>query len=128
MMPAWPDTDKRRAIYQRGRLAEQRALEFLQAQGLELIARNYRAARGEIDIIMRDGKTLVFVEVRYRADETFCRASETIDRGKQQRLRSTGEYYLQQHAGTFTDDCRFDIIILTGPAEKTEYQWVRNAF
>lgn len=127
-MPAWSGADKRRAIYQRGRLAEQQALEFLQARGLELVQRNYRTARGEIDIIMREGETLVFVEVRHRTNEAFCPATETIDSAKQQRLRVTGEHYLQRHARTFTGDCRFDIITLTGTDGNTKWQWLRNAF
>lgn len=127
-MPAWPGVDKRRAVYRRGRLAEQQALEYLQAQGLELIECNYRASCGEIDIIMRDGNTLVFVEVRYRTNENFCRASETIDHHKQQRLRATGEHFLQRYQGRHTGDCRFDIVTLVGPAERTKYHWISNAF
>jgi len=112
----------------RGRLAEQRAAAYLQDRGLELIRRNYHAPCGEIDLIMRDGAILVFIEVRHRKNESFCRAEETIDHGKQQRLRATAEHYLQQHAGHGNHDCRFDVLTLTGSIEHERCLWVTNAF
>ncbi|MDZ7735330.1 MAG: YraN family protein [Gammaproteobacteria bacterium] len=90
MMTTWRSgTERRRAIYRRGRAAEQQAVEYLRARGLELVVRNYRAPCGEIDIIMQDGSTLVFVEVRYRSSEAFCRTTETITAAKRRRLRAT---------------------------------------
>ena len=128
-MTAWqPGAEKRRAGYERGRNAEQWAVDYLQSRGLVLLARNYRAPCGEIDIIMQDGATLVFVEVRYRATEHFCHASETINSGKQRRLRATGEHYLQHHADMADKDCRFDIITLSGPSNNMTCQWLTNAF
>lgn len=134
-MTAWFSTESRRATYQRGCRAEQAAIEYLQQQGLELICRNYRAPCGEIDIVMRDSTALVFVEVRYRADERFCRAIETVGNVKQARLRATAEHYLQQrHPGSVgsnsdTDyDCRFDVITICGPEKVMVYDWLTNAF
>ncbi len=127
-MAKWrPGTDRRQTSHQRGLDAEQHAAAYLQDQGLELITRNYHAPCGEIDIIMRDGAILVFVEVRHRAREHFCRATETIDAGKQQRLRATAEHYMQQHAVTADADCRFDVITLTGPMHNINYHWLTNA-
>lgn len=129
-MTAWrPGPEQRRANFQHGREAEQQAVDYLQAHGLKLVARNYRAPCGEIDIIMQDGAMLVFVEVRYRANESFCRTEETIDPRKQQRLRATGEHYLQHHNTVAMEaGCRFDIIILTGPRDNMNCQWLTNAF
>lgn len=110
-----------------GRQAEQRAAAYLQAQGLELIHRNYHAPCGEIDLIMRHGAILVFIEVRHRKSEAFCKAAETIGAGKQQRLRATAEHYLQRHAAGSDHDCRFDILTLTGPAENERCHWITNA-
>ncbi len=127
-MTAWPGTDARRARYQRGRWAEQAAVEYLQRQGLTLLGRNYHSPFGEIDIIMRERASLVFIEVRYRASETFCPAVETISRTKQQRIRTTAEHYLQQQRQADKHDCRFDVITLSGPEQKPAYNWMRNAF
>ena len=110
-----------------GRQAEQRAAAYLQDHGLKLIRRNYHAPCGEIDLIMQDGDILVFIEVRHRKSESFCKATETIDIGKQQRLRATAEHYLQQHAGGDDHDCRFDVLTLTGPIEHERCHWVTNA-
>lgn len=111
----------------RGRQAEQRAASYLQDQGLELIHCNYYAPCGEIDLIMQDRTILVFVEVRQRKSEAFCRAAETIDTGKQQRLRATAEHYLQKHGVSNDHDCRFDILTITGPAENEHFHWITNA-
>lgn len=135
-MTAWFSTESRRATYQRGRRAEQAAIDYLRQQGLKLVCRNYRAPCGEIDIVMRDGTTLVFVEVRYRADEKFCRAIETIGNIKQSRLRATAEHYLQrQHlddashdSDSASDNCRFDVITISGPDKILVYNWLANAF
>ncbi|MCS3902241.1 putative endonuclease [Methylohalomonas lacus] len=127
-MTAWPGTDARRATYQRGRWAEQAAVDYLQRQGLTLQDRNYHSPFGEIDIIMREHASLVFIEVRYRANETFCPAVETISRTKQQRIRTTAEHYLQQQRQAHKYDCRFDVITLSGPQQSPAYNWMRNAF
>ena len=128
-MTVWrPGAKKRRDTHQRGRAAEQQAVEYLEARGLVLVARNYRAPCGEIDIIMQDDNTLVFIEVRYRVSEQFCRTGETIDDNKQRRIRTTAEHYLQHHPTMMENDCRFDIITLTGPPDNMTCEWLANAF
>src|SRR5204862_504789 len=77
-----------------GTLAEQRAERYLQSQGLGLIERNYRSRFGEIDLIMRDGTSLVFVEVRMRRNKDFGGAAASIDVRKQQRIIRTAHQYL----------------------------------
>ena len=78
----------------RGNTAETLALEFLNAQGLELLERNFRCRTGEIDLIMRDDATLVFVEVRYRRSGAYGGAAGSVDRRKQQRVTRAALYFL----------------------------------
>jgi len=82
---------------QRGRWAESLALEYLLEKGLILLIRNFRARCGEIDLIMEDGELIVFFEVRYRADNLYMHALETIDARKCRRIINTGWRYLQSH-------------------------------
>lgn len=127
MTAIWSSVKRRQAAYGRGRWAEQAAVAYLQRHGLELLERNYRVPRGEIDIIMRDGSILVFIEVRYRTRENYCPALESIDSGKQNRLRRTGERYWQSCPDNYTA-CRFDVIVITGPQNKPAINWLTNAF
>lgn len=101
---------------------------FLRRQGLGLVERNYRTPRGEIDLIMRDGDTLVFVEVRYRRSEQFGLAGETVDRGKQHRLRLSAEYFLQHLPDGPSPPCRFDVIAIAGDERNARITWYRDAF
>ena len=108
-----------------GALAEQWAAHYLQQQGLKLIERNYRSRFGEIDLIMQDGVTLVFVEVRSRRSEDFGGAAASIDVRKQQRLIRTAQLYLSGMA--HTPPCRFDAVLL-GDAQGKDAQWLKSAF
>lgn len=108
---------------QRGQLAEDRACDYLQAQGFELLTRNYRLRGGEIDLIGRDGDYLVFVEVRYRNTEAFGGALSSVDLRKQQRIIRTAEHYLMRYAVDLP--CRFDVIAIDSAQQIT---WLKNAF
>lgn len=108
-----------------GALAEQWAAQYLQRQGLKPVARNYRSRFGEIDLIMRDGATLVFVEVRLRRNGGFGGAAASIDAHKQQRLVRTAQQYLASLAQL--PPCRFDAVLMDD-AEGRNAQWLRNAF
>lgn len=113
----------------RGHSAEQAACDYLQARGLALIERNYRTSHGEIDLIMRDAGTLVFVEVRFRRSRDFGGPAESVDRRKQAKLRASALQYLQQHRGAAKLPCRFDIVALSGGAAGQEQiEWLPNAF
>lgn len=129
-MAAWfNNSESRHETSRRGQRAEQAALAYLQKRGLTLVVCNYRSPHGEIDLIMRESGTLVFIEVRQRSNDRFCHAVETIDARKQQRLRATAEHYLQRHAAhAAAPVCRFDVITLTGRGNDTVYQWLRDAF
>jgi len=108
-----------------GRLAEQWAAQYLQRQGLQPVAQNYRGRFGEIDLIMQDGKTLVFIEVRLRCNAGFGGAAASIDARKQQRIIRTAQQYLARLA--HTPPCRFDVVLMDD-AQGRQAQWLRNAF
>lgn len=112
---------------QQGRVAEEHARRYLEAQGLTLEECNYRCRRGEIDLIMRDGDCLVFVEVRLRRSARYGGGAESVDRRKQQKLIHTARHYLQnRRAGN--RPARFDVVALSGRGSQLEVQWIRNAF
>lgn len=107
-----------------GQAAEQLAATYLQQQGLTLLETNYRSRFGEIDLIMQDGKEIVFVEVRLRRNASFGGAGASITTAKQQKLARTAEDYLMRHGQRA---CRFDAVLM--PALNTrELEWIRNAF
>ncbi len=107
----------------RGRQQENRARAFLQRQGLKYRDSNYRCRHGEIDLIMQDGDTLVFVEVRYRRNRRFGGAAASVNRNKIRKLSKTGLHYLQQHK--LDTACRFDVIAIDGDSEPN---WIKRAF
>lgn len=109
-----------------GQSAEDEALDYLKGQGLELLNRNYRCKRGEIDLIMQQGPTLIFVEVRKRTSSRYGSAVESVDRFKQAKLLYSARHYLQQHPGWHSKSCRFDIVAIEGEAGKI--RWIQNAF
>lgn len=106
-----------------GQRAEEQARRFLETQGLTLVTCNYRNRWGEIDLIMRDGPQLVFVEVRYRRHQHYGGALASIDHRKQARLIHTASRYLQSsaHRGA----ARFDVVALDA---RFNIQWIPNAF
>ncbi len=112
---------------ERGAWAESIALRYLGARGLRLLTRNYRCLAGEIDIVMKDNDTLVFIEVRYRANTDYGSPLETINHTKQMRILKTASHYLQTHRmRTGHAPCRFDVVVVTGAKLSTE--WIKAAF
>ena len=108
----------------RGAAAEALAADFLRSQGLAIMGRNYRCRFGEIDIIARDGDTLVFIEVRRRRTDAFGGAASSITRAKRARLLAAARLYLAQLRAM--PPCRFDAILIHG--EPAQVEWLRNAF
>jgi len=113
-----------------GRYIEQKANEWLKAQGLLLLQKNYRCRLGEIDLVMRDGRTLVFVEVRYRRHIDYGGAVASVDRRKQRKLRRAAAHYLTSNPALAQRPCRFDVIAAQGNANSAtiHWTWVRDAF
>lgn len=105
--------------------AEALAANYLQSQGLSLLARNYRCRFGEIDLIMRQGNSIVFVEVRMRSQATYGGAAASINLPKQQKLIRTAEHFLQRHRHQAA--CRFDAVLLTG-LNPNHIEWIQDAF
>ena len=109
-----------------GKHAEEQARAHLEQRGLRLLERNYRCKQGEIDLIMRDGEALVFIEVRYRKSAAFGSAVETVTAQKQNRLLATARHYLQ--ASRVTAPCRFDVVGITGQTTEARIEWIKDAF
>jgi len=107
-----------------GNAAEQLAALFLQKRGLKLVERNFRCSYGEIDLIMHDGNTLVFIEVRLRSSPNFGGAAMSINQSKQQKLRRSAALYLQTHEDSA---CRFDAILMS-KLDINAVEWIQDAF
>ena len=106
-----------------GQTAEARAEAFLVKQGLAPVARNWRCRFGEIDLIMQDGATRVFVEVRLRSRNDFGGAAASVTPAKQRKLLAAARQYL---SGLQTlPPCRFDVVALDGSSAP---DWIKNAF
>ena len=108
----------------RGREAEALAAQYLECYGVRDITRNFRIRGGEIDLICRDGKVLVFVEVRLRTRSDFGGAAASITASKQRRIILAAQHYL---LGKPECDCRFDCILLDG-LNTNQIEWIKNAF
>ena len=103
--------------------AERFAEAFLKQHNLALLQRNYRCRFGEIDLIMRDGVVVVFVEVRMRKSPVFGGAAASITRAKQQKLVCTARHYL---SSLKTEPrCRFDAVLLSG-YDGHEIDWIKD--
>lgn len=105
----------------RGQEAEERAARHLARHGLTILARNYRCRGGEIDLVCREGETLVFVEVRQRTQDRYGGAAASLTPTKRRRLVLAARHYL---AGKAWPVCRFDAVLLDGGT----IEWIRNAF
>lgn len=107
-----------------GARAEALAEEFLRKQGLQVLARNHRCRGGEIDLICRDGDTVVFVEVRLRSNPRYGGAAASITATKQRRVVLAARHWL---AGKPECPCRFDAVLLDRLDAKS-IEWVKDAF
>lgn len=105
-----------------GSKAEDEAARFLARHGLDIVARNFRTRFGEIDLVARDGETLVFIEVRMRSSAHFGGAADSIDLRKQARIVAAARQFLARMKRE--PPCRFDVVTLDGGPP----QWLRGAF
>jgi len=111
-----------------GRAAEDAALRFLESRGCALVARNYRCRLGEIDLVMRDGESLVFVEVRARGSDAYGGAAASVGISKQRRLAATARHFLMTHPREAERAARFDVVAISGPGGENSPRWIRAAF
>jgi putative endonuclease len=109
-----------------GNQAEQLALAYLQQAGLSLVERNFSSRYGEIDLIMQQMNTLIFIEVRSRSDKNYDIAA-SIDRRKQRRIIQTAHHYLQCHH-PILPPCRLDVVTVDTSQQPPHIEWLRNAF
>lgn len=103
---------------------ESRALAYLQAQGLVLLARNVRYRVGELDLVMRHGEIIAFIEVRYRAPSAFGTAADSVGLAKQTRIRRAAALWLQAQHFAREPACRLDLVTIDGE----QLRWIANAF
>lgn len=112
-----------------GNFGEEKACSYLEQQGITVLKRNFHARCGEIDIIAKDGDTIVFTEVKTRLSKSYGTPSEFVDYRKQEKIIQTALYYL----GNDDTDMRFDVIEvmykLSGDAMLvTEINHIKSAF
>ena len=113
------------AAQRAGAGAELQARRLLQDAGLHYVAANVRYKVGELDLVMRDGAALVFVEVRLRSTSGFGGAAASVDHRKRLRLRRAANRYLLDHFGQSAwPECRFDVVAF----EAGRADWFKSAF
>ena len=111
-----------------GAAVEAAALAYLLQSGLRGIAANANYRFGELDLVMRDGATLVFVEVRYRRNARFGGGAASIDRNKRRKLVHAAQAFLAAHRQFADAPCRFDVIDADGDPGAPRLNWIRDAF
>jgi putative endonuclease len=108
---------------------EDQARAYLQQRGLELLESNYRCRLGEIDLIMRDGDTVCFIEVRFRGSTDFGGASASITPAKQRKIVKATLFYLSNHQRLTRQALRFDALLIQQQNDnRLEFNWIQNAF
>ena len=112
-----------------GAAAEQLAAEYLQAQGLVVIARNLRCKAGELDLVCLDGRVLAIVEVRQRVRADFGGALASVTSTKQRKITRTARFFLKRRAAWRNHALRFDVVGLEGLPDGTHrLAWIKDAF
>lgn len=111
-----------------GALWENVAMAHLARAGLRLLTRNFTCRSGELDLIMRDGDSVVFVEVRYRGSRERGGGAASVGAGKRVKLVRAAQVYLLAHPQFASAPCRFDVVGCGGTPQRPELEWVRAAF
>lgn len=113
---------------QQGAGWEQTAESFLITRGLKTVRKNYQVRSGEIDLVMLDEETLVFVEVRYRGNDGHGSGAESVTWTKQKRIISAAQHYLQRYDRHQFHSCRFDVVSIGREEGRIVLDWVHSAF
>ncbi|WP_109440635.1 YraN family protein [Acinetobacter haemolyticus] len=123
-----------------GQWAEEAAKTLLHSHGYQCISQNYHSRFGEIDLIVRRGQELVFVEVKARSSGSYAHAYEVITQAQKRKIIKTAKFFLQRYPSYYDFDCRFDVICFDFPQKiaktvqpdfsKLQYdqQWIEHAF
>ncbi len=110
-----------------GKLGEEMAAQYLRNKAYEILERNYRWARGEIDIVARKDNTLVFVEVKTASQGTFGPPESWVNHHKQRQIGEVALHYLQEkEIGEM--DCRFDVVAITVHGKEWKINHIEDAF
>lgn len=113
----------------KGHITERYAQQYLLQQGLTFIDKNFHSRQGEIDLIMRDGDTYVFIEVKYRKNMLFGGAIAAISSSKQKKIKHCVTFYLHQLGlNEYNTPCRIDVVALVGDINQPQVTWLKNAF
>jgi putative endonuclease len=112
----------------RGNLAEDAARAELKRAGLREVAANANYRGGELDLVMDDGGTLVFVEVRYRRSRAFGGGAASVDVGKRRKLVLAAQLFLAGHRRYAQAPCRFDVVEADGDPAAPRLHWIKDAF
>ena len=111
-----------------GRAGEKLAKRFLKKQGYRHLTSNYATGQGEIDLIMQEGETIVFVEVKTRADENFAPPEMAVNYGKRKRISAAAQHFIRTH-NAYDMPCRFDVVaVITKDKGKPNIRHQKNAF
>jgi putative endonuclease len=113
---------------QRGAQVEAAARVLLEQAGLCPLVANAGFRYGELDLVMRDGDTLVFVEVRFRRSSAYGGGAASVDAGKRRRLLLAAQQFLAGHREYRELPCRFDVVEASGDPDQPALRWIRDAF
>jgi putative endonuclease len=114
---------------ERGRLWESHAAAYLERQGLTILARGYRCRLGELDLVCRDERGLVIVEVRARSRGALCSAVDSIDAHKRRRIVQATRHLLMRNAGWQAAAVRFDVVAIDAiDSPEPQLRWIKNSF
>lgn len=112
----------------RGRHWEIVADRWLRERRVRILGRNYRCRAGEIDLIVRDGEQIAFVEVKFRSRSGYGSGADHVTHAKRQRLIRTARHFIQYHRHPPSQVFRFDVISISDQPDGAEIQWIKNAF
>ncbi len=113
---------------QKGAHWEKTAESFLRSNGLKLLQRNFTSRFGEIDLIMEDDKTVVFVEVKYRTNTRHGSGADAVTIQKQGRISRTASWFLVKNPHRAEQFCRFDVVSIDPQQKEYEISWIKGAF
>lgn len=128
-MARWPLKNRQTLTSkQSGSQWEKTAESFLQSHGLKLLQRNFSSRFGEIDLIMEDEKTIVFIEVKYRSDNQHGSGADAVTFQKQGRISRTAAWFLAKNPRRAEQFCRFDVISINPFKKDQGINWIKDAF
>ena len=126
---AKPSTTSSATTREIGQSTEAIAADYLRENGLIFKTQNFHSRQGEIDLIMQEDETWVFVEVKYRKNAAYGGAIAAISNKKIQKIRQCTAFFLQKHGlNEYNTQCRFDVIAIQGDINNPQITWLKNAF